>query len=370
MRRWPSGRLMNAVCAVALVGSACGLASSAVTLTPGPQATPAPSVPGSQPDTVTSASSPADLGPAAVSQEPPASPAEPPAPETQTAPPAEPPAPEPPASPAEPPAPETQTAAPAVPPAPEALSRPRAPATAVPASGPSPCDLPPPPALNLNADPATRAAQFRGFRDPLPPAPLWNPPGQKQVGLQAGHWLVEQVPEELRQLGGGAVGGGKQEWEANLEIAQRTKSLLEAAGIAVDLLPSTVPPGYRAHAFLAIHADGDASGQVRGFKVARPGFSSIPQADDRLVAALEGAYGQATQLPRDDEHISLRMRYYYAFNSRRYCHSVAPGVPQAIIESGFLTSAADRQLLLGNPDLAARGIADGLLAFLELEDAG
>lgn len=58
------------------------------------------------------------------------------------------------------------------------------------------------------------------------------------------------------------------------------------------------------------------------------------------------------------------MRYYYAFNSRRYCHAVAPGVPQAIVEAGFLTSAADRQLLIGNPDLAARGIVNGIIAFL------
>jgi N-acetylmuramoyl-L-alanine amidase len=58
------------------------------------------------------------------------------------------------------------------------------------------------------------------------------------------------------------------------------------------------------------------------------------------------------------------MRYYYAFNSRRYCHAVAPGVPQAIVEAGFLTNAADRGILLGNPDAAARGLADGILRFL------
>jgi N-acetylmuramoyl-L-alanine amidase len=58
------------------------------------------------------------------------------------------------------------------------------------------------------------------------------------------------------------------------------------------------------------------------------------------------------------------MLYYYAFNSRRYCHAVAPGVPQAIVETGFLTSAVDRQLLLGNPGAAAKGIAEGVIAFL------
>jgi hypothetical protein len=226
-------------------------------------------------------------------------------------------------------------------------------------SVPATCGEAPTPLASLNPDERRRL-----FREPLPPAAVWNPPGPQRVGLQAGHWLVEQVPPELRGLQGGATGGGKQEWEVNLDLALRTQALLEAAGVQVDVLPTTIPEHYQAHVFVAIHADGDTSGRLRGFKVARPGFSSVPETDDRLVETLNAAYGAATGLPRDDEHISLRMRYYYAFNSRRYCHAVAPGVPQAIVEAGFLTSAADRGLLLGTPDVAARGIADGILRFL------
>jgi N-acetylmuramoyl-L-alanine amidase len=206
---------------------------------------------------------------------------------------------------------------------------------------------------------------FRSFREPLAAAPLYNPPGPKRVGLQAGHWLNDEVPPELGRLQGGASGGGKAEWEVNLDVAQRTAALLEAEGIEVDVLPATIPPRYRAHVFVALHADGDVAGALRGFKVARPGFSSIPSIDDRLVDTLNTAYGAITGLPRDDEHISLRMRYYYAFNSRRYCHAVATGVPQAIVEMGFLTSATDRQSLIGNPDRLARGVADGITAFLQ-----
>ena len=121
---------------------------------------------------------------------------------------------------------------------------------------------------------------------------------------------------------------------------------------------------YRAHAFVSIHADGDVAGRYSGFKVARPGFSSVPDVDDRLVRAVNAAYEPATGLARDDEHISLRMLYYYAFNSRRFCHAVAPGVPQAIVEAGFLTNAGDRDTLIRNPDAPARGIANGILAFL------
>jgi hypothetical protein len=205
---------------------------------------------------------------------------------------------------------------------------------------------------------------WTSFRLPLPPASVWNPPGTPRVGLQAGHWLTEQVPPELGRLQGGSSGGGKQEWQVNLDLAQRTMAILESLGIEVDVLPSTIPPGYRANVFVAIHADGDVGGALHGFKIARPGFSSVPEVDDMLVDTLNRAYAAETGMPRDDEHISRRMLFYYAFNSRRYCHAVAPGVPQAIVETGFLTSAIDRQLLLDNPSVVAQGLAQGVLDFL------
>src|SRR5262249_29127622 len=67
---------------------------------------------------------------------------------------------------------------------------------------------------------------FRSFREPLAPTALYNPPGPKHVGLQAGHWLTDQVPPELGRLQQGATGGGKQEWQVNLDVAQRTAALL------------------------------------------------------------------------------------------------------------------------------------------------
>ena len=102
------------------------------------------------------------------------------------------------------------------------------------------------------------------WRDPLPPTPRHNPDGPKRVALQAGHWLTEQVPAELRGLQHGATGGGKQEWEVNLDIARRTAALLEAQGIQVDILPATIPVRYRAHVFVSIHADRDAIGRLSG----------------------------------------------------------------------------------------------------------
>jgi hypothetical protein len=246
-----------------------------------------------------------------------------------------------------------------------AVVAPPAVATAIPQVVPllDPCNEAPRQSLPAPGAPGAQDF-FRGFRDPLPATRQYNPSGPKRVGLQAGHWKNNEVPPELGRLQGGSSGGGKAEWEVNLDVARRVAALLEAEGVEVDVLPATVPPKYQAHVFVALHADGDVAGVQRGFKIARPGFSSLPAVDDRLVDVLNNAYGAITGLPRDDEHITLRMRYYYAFNARRYCHSVATGVPQAIVELGYMTSATDRQWLIGNPGKVAQGVAAGISDFL------
>jgi N-acetylmuramoyl-L-alanine amidase len=208
------------------------------------------------------------------------------------------------------------------------------------------------------------------FRTPLPPSPVWNPPGAKRVGLQAGHWRLEEAPPELGRLAEGTSVDGWDEWEVNLRLAQHTAALLEAAGIVVDVLPATPPMRYRAHAVVAIHADGNSVAGLRGFKVARSAISSVPRADDLLAARLSEAYGAATGLPHDDTTIGESMTAYYAFDPRRFQHALNVGVPAAILEAGYLTSAEDRVFLTSQPEAAARGIADGIRAFLALELAG
>lgn len=206
------------------------------------------------------------------------------------------------------------------------------------------------------------------YRVPLPPAEVYNPPGPKRVGLQAGHWLTYDIPAELRGLGPGTTAGGKAEWEVNLDIAERTAALLRASGVEVDVLPTTLPVEYKAHAFLSIHADGDDSGARQGYKLGRAAWSATPEADDRLMASIADTYAEMTHMPVDPVGASRRMTAYYAFNSRRYCHAIAPGTPSAIIEAGYLTSAVDRQILVYDPDAAARGIAKGILRFLDVPE--
>ena len=199
-----------------------------------------------------------------------------------------------------------------------------------------------------------------------PRTPVWNPPGPKRVGLQAGHYLFDEAPDELASLrrNPGAPGGGRLEWQVTIELARLTAEILAAHGVQADVIPTKVPIRYRAHAFVAIHVDGDPNGVLRGYKLARPNFSSVPEVDDRMVKVMHEAYGRVTGLPDNSDYVTGRMRNYYAFNARRYQHAVAPGVPQTIVETGFMSHWQDRQFLFETPEIAARGIAQGVLEFL------
>lgn len=192
-----------------------------------------------------------------------------------------------------------------------------------------------------------------------------RPDGLARVGLQAGHWRNNEVPEELDGLrqNTGAQGGGTTEVAIVLSIAEKTKALLEAQGILVDLLPTTVPPSYSADAFVSIHADGNANTAVFGYKIAPP-RRDFPGTSNALAAAIDQAYKKATGLERD-ENITRRMSGYYAFNWRRYEHAIHPMTPAAIVETGFLTSPADRRIIVNNQDRVAQGIANGIVAFLQ-----
>src|SRR5262245_58151938 len=200
-----------------------------------------------------------------------------------------------------------------------------------------------------------------------PPTPVWNPPGTKRIGLQAGHFEYFDAPGELLSLrrNPGAPGGGRIEWEVTIELARQAADMLRGLGYEVDVLPVTVPVRYRAHAFVAIHVDGSENAALRGYKLARPNFSSIPAVDDRFLEIAHDAYGQVTGLPDNSEYVTGRMRNYYAFNARRYQHAVAPGVPQLIYETGFMSNRADREFLFEQPEVAAGAIAEGVVRFLE-----
>jgi len=200
------------------------------------------------------------------------------------------------------------------------------------------------------------------------PTPTPRPAGTiPRVGIQVGHWKSNELPDELARLrtSSGAFAGGYHEADVNLEIAKRVVALLESRGLAVDLLPATIPPGYDADVFVAIHADGSSSGNSRGFKLATPWRTS--RASQMLLDLLTTEYASATGLPQDGA-ITFNMRGYYAFNNRRREHAIARTTPAVIIETGFLTSAADRAVIIGQPDNVAVGIANGIIRYLNERD--
>ncbi len=179
---------------------------------------------------------------------------------------------------------------------------------------------------------------------------------QPRVGLQAGHWRRQEAPAPFN-TNTGASGGGKTEAEVNLDVAQRTAALLREAGCLVDVLPTWFSDGYTADVFVAIHADGGPADR-RGFFADAPVRSNIKSVEQRLVDLLNEEHAKATGIPYQNRS-TPNSRYYYGFDR------VNPGTPRALIEMGFLTNAADREVMLGSPDIIARGLANAIIRFLQ-----
>jgi hypothetical protein len=198
------------------------------------------------------------------------------------------------------------------------------------------------------------------------PVPSATPqPIHARVGLQVGHWKSDELPDELAVLRPetGASAGGVNEVDVNLAIASQVATLLAARGVTVDILPATIPPGYSADAFIAIHCDVNGDPGMGGFKLARFYDSAVPGRADALIGAITAAFGAATGRPQDS-HITRAMLGYYAFNSEDYQHAIAPQTPGVIVELGFLTNETDRALLVGQQQTVAQGLADGIVRFL------
>lgn len=150
----------------------------------------------------------------------------------------------------------------------------------------------------------------------------------------------------------------------NLDIANRVAALLRIQGITVDVLPATVPSGYTADAFIAIHADGNASSAPRGFKISTRWRSRVAWQDVRLVELLTSSYGATTGLP-EDSNVTRNMRGYYAYASWRPNYRISNFTPGAIVEMGYMTNAADRAVMFNSPNKVATGITNGIVNFLK-----
>lgn len=197
------------------------------------------------------------------------------------------------------------------------------------------------------------------------PVPKNLPTGPRRVAIQVGHWKSDEAPDELRRLipQTGAEWEGVTELEINLDVAQRVGVILNSKGIAVDVLPTTIPVGYVADAFVALHADSDGVGVNSGFKMAH-GARRGPY-EDALLTDIKDSFGAATGLDYDATHITRNMTGYYVFNWSRFQHAVAAHTPAVILEMGYVSNDDDRALMLDHADLLANAIATGVMKFLD-----
>jgi N-acetylmuramoyl-L-alanine amidase len=201
---------------------------------------------------------------------------------------------------------------------------------------------------------ATQASHAAGPATSIPPTATAVP--RPLIGLVAGHSGPQNDP-------GAVCPDGLTEASINLEVANRTKALLEKMGYHVDLLNEFDDrlQGYRSLALVSIHADSCAfiNDQATGFKVARALYDQVPEKSDRLVACITDRYKKRTGMNFHANSITFDMTQYHGFNE------IDANTPDAIIELGFLN--LDRDMLTNHPDLLAEGVAEGILCYVRNE---
>lgn len=184
-----------------------------------------------------------------------------------------------------------------------------------------------------------------------------------RIGIVIGH--LGPNPTTGADDPGSVCADGLTELEVNREIGMRTAAALEAAGFEVDVLEEFDERlfEYRAVALVSIHADSclPINDFATGYKVASALDTVVPDRAQRLVDCIVDRYSRATDMTFHAGSITRDMTEYHTF---REVHSQTPA---AIIETGFLY--LDRDFLTSNPEVAARGIADGVLCYVNNEPA-
>ncbi len=128
------------------------------------------------------------------------------------------------------------------------------------------------------------------------------------------------------------------------------------------ILPALFP-GILGRGFVAIHADGNEDPFKSGYKLASP-RRDVTGNSAELLTHIENTYGDITQLELDPD-VTRNMRGYYAFSWRRYEHAVHPMTASVILETGFLSSPADRLVIVNRPEVSSEGLALGIIQYLQ-----
>lgn len=185
---------------------------------------------------------------------------------------------------------------------------------------------------------------------PEPSLPIT--PHTPRIGIVVGHSGSDS---------GAVCPDGLQEVDINRDISRRVVALLMQRRWEVDLLDEfdVRLNGYQANALLSIHADSCNVPGKSGFKIVRAEGGYYAPSADTLVDCITRHYAARTGLPFDPYTITYDMTRYHAF------YEIDRHTPAAIIEAGFMLD--DRELLTQRPDVAAAGIVDGIVCFIEGE---
>jgi N-acetylmuramoyl-L-alanine amidase len=198
------------------------------------------------------------------------------------------------------------------------------------------------------------------------------------ICLDPGHGTLPAVGAQVEPIGPGSRvtkikdgGGASGEAAVALAIARRTRAELQRRGYRVAMTRDGT--GYRggniaraqfcnrrrAALMLRIHADGSADSSHRGVATLYPAFrggwtSDVYGPSLRAARAVQRALVSATGAP--DLGLSRRADLT-GFNWA--------DIPVVLVETGFMTSPAERRLLQSARYQArvARGLADGVAAF-------
>ncbi|MGB7536941.1 MAG: N-acetylmuramoyl-L-alanine amidase [Anaerolineales bacterium] len=197
-------------------------------------------------------------------------------------------------------------------------------------------------------------ASFAGVINPTPGGLGPISPFKLPIGIVAGHSGNDS---------GASCDDGLTELSVNEDIAVRVKTLLERQGYVVDLLEEYDPRlnGYKAMALVSLHTDSCqfVDDNATGFKVAASKAAASAEASQNLAGCLTNRYAARTGLSNHPGSVTWDMTGYHSFSE------VAADTPAAIIEMGFLY--LDRNFLTQHADLAAQGVADGILCFTRNE---
>lgn len=182
--------------------------------------------------------------------------------------------------------------------------------------------------------------------------------GKADIVLDAGHGGKDQ----------GASGGEAIEKEITLSIAKKTESILKENGYKVKMtrdndtfveLEERAEYANRREAkvFVSIHCNSSESGEGKGIET-----YYTDQKDEHSQ--------QLAQLIQEHVIVQTGARDREA-RTANYTVIVRTDMPAALVETGFLSDSSERELLQQEDyqDKLAKGIAEGIIAYLENAEA-